>query len=62
MADDNKDDDKHGTGTGPTVDPSPKKAGEEPGHKNTTYGGGQQAKASKKQNFKGGDPDQDTHK
>jgi len=63
MADDPKDDKNMGGGDPnvSTVTPSPKKVGEEPGAQNN-FGGGQQPKATKKQNFKGGDPKQDTHK
>ena len=63
MADDNKDDGKMGGGAqGPAKSPDSKRAGEEPGPKNTTFGGGQQAKAKKSTNFTGGDSKQDTHK
>ena len=64
MADDPKDDGNMGGGdpAASHVKPGKKRVGEEPGPKNTTFGGGQQKKAAKNQNFTGGSGKQDTHK
>jgi len=56
-----QDDNQHTTPvSGPVIEPDDSVRGE-PQAKNTVLGKNQ-VKAGKRQNFKGGDPDQDTHK